>query len=146
MDVFAFASQTETQGLVLSEAMTAGVPVVALDAPGAREVVQDGRNGRLLPEEKEEAFVPALRWVAEAPASKYRSLVRLARATAREFSLERCAGRLLDLYNHLLQTGRRSHREEDNPWKQTVGLVEAEWNLWSARVGAVVKAILSTCL
>jgi glycosyltransferase involved in cell wall biosynthesis len=48
MDVFAFASQSETQGMVLTEAMAAGLPVVVLDAPGAREVVKDQQNGRLL--------------------------------------------------------------------------------------------------
>src|SRR5690606_3392577 len=35
MDLFAFASFSETQGMVLTEAMAAGLPVVALDAPGA---------------------------------------------------------------------------------------------------------------
>jgi 1,2-diacylglycerol 3-alpha-glucosyltransferase len=39
---------SETQGMVLTEAMAAGLPVVALDAPGAREVVRDRHNGRLL--------------------------------------------------------------------------------------------------
>ena len=34
MDVFVFASRSETQGMVLTEAMAAGKPVVALDAPG----------------------------------------------------------------------------------------------------------------
>ena len=34
--------------MVLVEAMAAGMPVVALDAPGAREVVKDLVNGRLL--------------------------------------------------------------------------------------------------
>ena len=48
MDVFVFASCTETQGMVLTEAMAAGKPVVALDGPGVREVVRDGCNGRLL--------------------------------------------------------------------------------------------------
>ncbi|HEX6199264.1 MAG TPA: glycosyltransferase, partial [Thermoanaerobaculia bacterium] len=38
MDVFAFASHSETQGMVLTEAMAAGVPVVAVDASGVREV------------------------------------------------------------------------------------------------------------
>ncbi|MBI1389309.1 MAG: glycosyltransferase, partial [bacterium] len=42
MDVFAFASLSETQGMVVSEAMAGGAPVVALDAPGVREVVTDG--------------------------------------------------------------------------------------------------------
>jgi glycosyltransferase involved in cell wall biosynthesis len=39
MDVFAFSSKSETQGMVHTEAMAAGVPVVGLDAPGVREVV-----------------------------------------------------------------------------------------------------------
>jgi glycosyltransferase involved in cell wall biosynthesis len=38
-DVFAFASTTETQGLVLIEAMAHGVPVAAVDCPVSREVV-----------------------------------------------------------------------------------------------------------
>src|SRR5690606_36914192 len=49
MDVFAFASLSETQGMVLAEAMAAGVPVVALNASGVREMVRDGSNGFLLP-------------------------------------------------------------------------------------------------
>jgi 1,2-diacylglycerol 3-alpha-glucosyltransferase len=49
MDVFVFASQSETQGLVVTEAMAAGIPVVAVDAPGVREVVKDFVNGRLMP-------------------------------------------------------------------------------------------------
>ncbi len=48
MSIFAFASLSETQGIVLLEAMAAGVPVVAVDAPGVREVVKDGYNGRLI--------------------------------------------------------------------------------------------------
>ena len=56
MDVFAFASTSETQGMVLTEAMAAGLPVVALDAPGAREVVRDMHNGRLLTQATPAAF------------------------------------------------------------------------------------------
>lgn len=37
-DLFVFASQTETQGLVVGEAMSAGVPVVALTSPIQKEV------------------------------------------------------------------------------------------------------------
>ena len=47
MDVFAFSSLTDTQGLVLVEAMAAGRPVVALDAPGPRDLV-DASNGFLV--------------------------------------------------------------------------------------------------
>jgi glycosyltransferase involved in cell wall biosynthesis len=39
-DAFVFASRTETQGLVLLEAMAAGLPVVALSAMGTRDIVE----------------------------------------------------------------------------------------------------------
>jgi glycosyltransferase involved in cell wall biosynthesis len=48
LDLFVFASKSETQGMVITEAMAASVPVIAIDAPGAREVVIDNYNGRLL--------------------------------------------------------------------------------------------------
>lgn len=46
-DVFLFASETETQGLVLAEAAACGVPAVAVNAPGCDEVVRDGDTGIL---------------------------------------------------------------------------------------------------
>ena len=44
-DLFCFASRTETQGLVLAEALTAGLPAVAVDGPGVRDSVRDGVDG-----------------------------------------------------------------------------------------------------
>jgi glycosyltransferase involved in cell wall biosynthesis len=44
-DLFAFASRTETQGLVLAEALACGVPVVARDGPAVGESVRDGVDG-----------------------------------------------------------------------------------------------------
>jgi len=46
-DVFLFASETETQGLVLAEAAACGVPVVSVAGPGCDEVVRDGETGLL---------------------------------------------------------------------------------------------------
>lgn len=46
-DVFLFASQSETQGIVLLEAMAAGLPVIAVKATGVNDVVYDGFNGYL---------------------------------------------------------------------------------------------------
>src|SRR5690606_4599465 len=66
MDVFAFASCSETQGIVLTEAMAAGLPVVALDASGVREVVQHERNGLLILDHTTAAFASALKQVTEA--------------------------------------------------------------------------------
>lgn len=44
-DIFLFTSQTDTQGLVLVEAMAGGLPVLALSGPGQQEVIRDGVNG-----------------------------------------------------------------------------------------------------
>ena len=69
MNVFAFASLTETQGLVLAEAMAAGVAVVAIDAPGAREIVRDWRQ-RAAAAGRRRSGVSARRstgWSAEPP-------------------------------------------------------------------------------
>src|SRR5213076_863811 len=46
-DVFLFASETETQGLVLAEAAACGLAAVAVAAPGCDEVVRDGATGVL---------------------------------------------------------------------------------------------------
>lgn len=44
-DLFLFASKTDTQGLVLAEAMARGTPVIALKASGVVDIVQNGING-----------------------------------------------------------------------------------------------------
>lgn len=44
-DIFAFPSLLETFGMVLIEAMAAGLAVVSTDAPGCRDVVRPGVNG-----------------------------------------------------------------------------------------------------
>jgi len=46
-DLFLFASETETQGLVLAEAAACGVPAVSVSGPGCDEVVRDGETGVL---------------------------------------------------------------------------------------------------
>jgi len=47
-DLFLFSSTTDTQGLVLAEAMANGTPVIAIDGPGQRDVIQNGKNGFLV--------------------------------------------------------------------------------------------------
>ncbi|HLE89105.1 MAG TPA: glycosyltransferase [Candidatus Limnocylindria bacterium] len=50
-DLFASASRTETQGLVLAEALAGGLPVVAIDGPGVADSVRDGVDGVVVPAE-----------------------------------------------------------------------------------------------
>ncbi|MDZ7664655.1 MAG: glycosyltransferase [Desulfotignum sp.] len=44
-DVFVFASKSETQGMVILEAMAAGLPVVAVRSSGTDDVIQEGKTG-----------------------------------------------------------------------------------------------------
>lgn len=61
MDVLVLPSEAEGFGLVLIEAMAAGVPVVGTDVPGIRDVVRDGFNGLLAPARNPEALASAIR-------------------------------------------------------------------------------------
>jgi glycosyltransferase involved in cell wall biosynthesis len=63
-DIFCFASITETQGLVTMEAMAAGLPVVAVDATGTSDAVDNGVEG-LLTENDSTALGQAIKRVLD---------------------------------------------------------------------------------
>ncbi len=143
MDVFAFASQTETQGMVLTEAMAAGVPVVAVDAPGVQDVLRDGDNGRLLPREEPEAFAAALAWIATLPpAGRERLRAGVAR-TAAEFSLPATAARLLGLYTSLVGLAPSPPALATSPWSIARRRFGEEWKILRNITHAAGDAVLS---
>jgi 1,2-diacylglycerol 3-alpha-glucosyltransferase len=47
-DLFIFPSHTDTQGIVLAESMSQGVPVIALDGPGQRDSIKNNINGFII--------------------------------------------------------------------------------------------------
>ncbi len=63
-DIFCFASITETQGLVTMEAMAADLPVVAVDATGTRDEVDNGVQG-ILTDNDSQALAQALQQVLD---------------------------------------------------------------------------------
>ena len=141
MDVFAFASKSETQGMVLTEAMAAGVPVVALDAPGAREVVVDHRNGRLLHSETIEEFSSALQWVAALSTERMQQLKQAAENRAKEFSMERSADKALTLYKNLLDKEFFDRHKEYNAWTTILHKIKTEWDVIKGLAGAAGAAL-----
>lgn len=142
MDVFAFASLTETQGMVLAESMAAGVPVVAVDAPGAREVVRDRENGRLVPRAEGRAFVEALQWIADREPEERRRLAAGAARTASGVSMPRMAAKLLALYESLAVTRRAPKAIEASPWTSARKLIEEEWKILRNIAHAAGEAVL----
>ena len=129
MNVFVFASQSETQGLVLTEAMAAGVPILAVDAPGAREVVKDGTNGRLLPVPDMEQFASALGWFGRMPAEEVKTMKDECRKTAESFAMPGIVKRVNDIYISLIVEGFIRRPNDDNPWTKTGRLITAEWEI-----------------
>ena len=143
MDVFAFASLTETQGMVLTEAMAAGTPVVALDASGVREVVRDGVNGRLLPRENLEDFVSALAWVAGLSTEEKRRLGEGVAGTVNEFSMPRTAAKTLAVYDSLRKGKPLPKQIEQSLWASAQRLIEEEWKIVRNIAHAAGTAVLS---
>ncbi|MCR4337203.1 MAG: glycosyltransferase [Candidatus Omnitrophica bacterium] len=130
MDVFAFASQSETQGLVLAEAMAAGIPVVAVDAPGVREVVKDTQNGCLLESEDMSDFILALQWMEGRTASQWKKIKSCCRETAEEFSMKNSIEKVAKVYTSLLIVQGFTRRPaEDSPWATTLRLIQTQWEL-----------------
>lgn len=103
IDVFAFASQSETQGLVLAEAMASGTAVVALEGPGVSDVVKNGYNGILLdPAASENAFAERLGNVIDDEKLRER-LAEGAIETSREFSHEETARTAIEHYARTIE-------------------------------------------
>lgn len=136
MDVFAFASLSETQGMVLTEAMAAGLPVVALDAPGAREVVEDGMNGRLLHGATPAAFGAALHGIAALDPGARHVMRQAALDTAVMFSMPRCADQALACYAALQPRNAADTRADEMGWEDVLTALRTEWDILKSVAGA----------
>lgn len=136
MDVFAFASQSETQGMVLTEAMAAGLPVVALDAPGAREVVKDQHNGRLLQAATPATFSAALHWVAALSPEQLRNVKQAALDTAVAFSMPRSAAKALECYASIKPKPSADTSTDERDWDDVITWIKTEWDILKSVAGA----------
>jgi 1,2-diacylglycerol 3-alpha-glucosyltransferase len=99
-DAFVFASRTETQGLVLLEAMAQGAPVVSTAELGTRSILLP-ESGALVVAEEREAFAAAVVRVLREPGLR-EELASRGRAYARTWSSAVMARRLKGLYAQLL--------------------------------------------
>jgi phosphatidylinositol alpha-mannosyltransferase len=100
-DVFcAPATGQESFGIVLLEAMAAGVPIVASDIHGYKQVVQRGVQGLLVEPRKPRALAAALYTLALDPEMRDR-MGEAGRARAPEFSWERVTEQVIDFYREV---------------------------------------------
>jgi glycosyltransferase involved in cell wall biosynthesis len=107
-DFFVFASRTETQGLVLIEAMAIGLPVVALAAMGTCDLLES-RRGALVPADDVGAFGAAMAQLANNSELRQR-LGEEARALAADWSDRALTARLAALYGIIVAEQRMTAR------------------------------------
>ncbi len=100
-DLFGFASVTETQGLVTLEAMAAGLPVVAVEATGTSDVVENGNEGFLTPNNSQ-ALADAIITLVQ-DQNRMQSCKAAALEKARAYDIMLQAQKLVNVYEQAIE-------------------------------------------
>ncbi len=99
-DLFVFSSTTETQGLVVLEAMAAGLPLVLVSSDALLYFVNPGSDCVVTPE-KEEAMAAAILSLVRDP-ERVRAMGQAARRNAERYSVPSLTQRLLEVYQRAI--------------------------------------------
>jgi glycosyltransferase involved in cell wall biosynthesis len=111
-DVFVMPSRTETLGLVILEAMSSGLPVVAARAGGIPEMIEDGVSGYLFDEETQ--AVAATQDLLSS-AEKRAAIGKAARSHASEHSWKTATFQLVEHYRAACEQQSASSSEQAKP-------------------------------
>lgn len=109
--VFATASETETQGIVLIEAAATGLPLVAVDAGAVRELCQHKKNGLLCHAEDIEEMTDALIRILQEP-DLQKKFGDYSLKVARKHDLNRTLARFEEIYREAIRLKRGSAQTE----------------------------------
>lgn len=110
-DATIMPSTYESFGLVAVESLACGTPVVASQVGGLRSIVEDGRNGFLIPWRHPNLFADRLEQLLADPSLADR-LGRAGLRTAQRFSWGAAADRLLALYQDLVAANQSNDARE----------------------------------
>ncbi|MEM6642376.1 MAG: glycosyltransferase family 1 protein [Bacteroidota bacterium] len=100
-DIFVFPSLTDTFGNVVLEAMASGIPVIAANEGGPKNIVKDGETGYLLEPKREDLFKEKIDLLIDDPAH-YAELKSNALNYARELSWDNIISELNEKYRTLI--------------------------------------------
>ncbi len=96
-DLYIHTATYEPLGLVLLEAMAAGLPVISLDGGGNRDLIEEGKNGFLIEEENADLFVDKIQYLKESKTT-YQSISIYAHDFAKGHDIKIYVDKLLTLY------------------------------------------------
>jgi glycosyltransferase involved in cell wall biosynthesis len=98
-DIFVFSSRTETQGLVLLEAMALGIPVISTAVMGTKDILLNN-SGALIAEDDEVKFACKVTRLLSNDLQR-KALAEPAKDYAQQWSADVMAGRMLHLYYNI---------------------------------------------
>ncbi len=98
-DIFAFASLTDTQGMVVVEAAAAGLPIVAVKDDAFGEFLQDGKNGFNTQQNKKDFSTKVSQILNNRVL--YTKMSKKSQEIAREFTIEKQTKKLVKIYRDL---------------------------------------------
>lgn len=102
-DVLVLPSLADSFGLVVVEAMAAGLPVIVSENTGAKELIQDGKEGFVTPVRDSKALADRLRWLCENPRKRVQ-MGRNAADRVQQFTWAEYGRRLLEAYDDILDS------------------------------------------
>jgi len=127
IDVFAFASKSETQGLVVAEALASGAPVVALDASGVRDALRHCSSCvQLGADASPDAFADALSGFAQRDADQVEKVHIAARAGAAPYSIDAMVESIASLYAEVSDVARSENQQSRTEWERILEGLAAE--------------------
>ncbi len=101
-DIFVYSSKSETQGMIVSEAMYSGLPIVAVKAPGICNLVQNNVNGFLV-SEIENRFVETVEKLIKDSELRKKFSEESRRIAHENFTDKICAEKMIAVYKKVIE-------------------------------------------
>jgi 1,2-diacylglycerol 3-alpha-glucosyltransferase len=106
-DIFVYASKSETQGMVLTEAMYAGLPIVAVRATGVEDIVENRKTGFLVSEDVKE-FREAVQRLLDDEDLRKRFGGEAKKIAREKYTSRVCAEKMIEVYSNVISAKQQS--------------------------------------
>jgi len=120
-DIFVFSSKSETQGLVLLEAMAQGTPVVAIAELGTASILVEGK-GALIAPDNIERFADKVHYLLKYPEDRYELGKAALKYATENWTAKLQAERMLHFYHHV----KSAHQASDENTRIPMSLAETK--------------------